>query len=246
MSGKYLAFVDETGSAGGTDEGNRFFGLGATVIHESAKEPVHSLLEEIRRTTGRRSGDVLHFKNLKVRKDHRMEAASRLNSNWLLHAVSISDKSAHGMNAGWTHDDTYYWVITMLMERLSWMAQTWSGEMEVILAHKRHMTVEKLSWHENRLRNGGGAQVGNRIDWSRISSKLKFDTPQANEFLQLSDMFASSVGAAINGEGNSSVINTNYVRAFAPRLYRGPSKKLNVYGFKVHPTSSCPSWISQI
>ena len=215
-------------------------------MHDSASEPVHELLEEIRRATRRRSGDTLHFKNLKIHKGHRIAAASRLNSPWLLHAAAISDKGAHGINEGWTHDDTYYWVITMLMERLSWMAQRWGSEMQVVLAHKRHMTTDKLSWHENRLRSGGGAQVGNRIDWSRISGPLAFDTPQENEFLQLSDLFASSVGAAINGEGENLTINTDYVRALAPRLYRGPSRKLNIYGLKIHPASSCPTWVSQI
>ncbi|MCI4012337.1 DUF3800 domain-containing protein [Brevibacterium sp. ZH18] len=243
---KFIAYIDESGSAGGKADGNQFFALGATIINASSKDAVHDVLELIRKRTGRRSGDLLHFKNLKASKGHRLSAASELQSKLFIHSAVISDKSAHENSASWTHDHTYYWVITLLMERLSWMAELWGGEMEVVLAHKRHMTRAKLKQHETRLRNGRGAAVGNRINWDVFTGPIRISTPQDTEFLQLADMFVSAVGAAVNGEGQSRTINLQYLKALAAQLYRGPRGAASAYGIKVHPSKSCPSWVSQI
>lgn len=244
MSKKFRAYIDESGSAGGKADGNRYFALCAVVIHESTDQIMGSFLDDLRHKVGRRRGDELHFKNLKIKKGHRYAAANHLNHRSFIMSAVASDKSAHPDGGGWVHDDTYYWTITLLLERLSWMATDWGGEMSVTVAHKRHMTAEKLAWHEERLRAGRGVTNGHGIKWDRIPDRLQFSTPKETQSLQAADIFASSVGAALNGEGQRPVINTDYVHLLASRLYRRGQGKVPSYGLKIHPSSSAPSWVA--
>jgi hypothetical protein len=54
--------------------------------------------------------------------------------------------------------------------------------------------------------------------------------------LQISDIIASSIGAAFNGD-NFGNTETRYVQSYANRLYRGPDDHRNIwsYGLKMHP-----------
>lgn len=243
---RVYAFVDESGSAGGRDPGNEFFILGAALLHESCLEWSHEHLEVMRAELGRRSGEHLHFKKLRGHTGQRQRAAELMNEPTLGYIAVAIHKAAFPESQGWDHNKTYFWALTLLLERLSWAATRKDRDVEVTIAHKQRMTKEALRGHEELLRRGGGATVGNSIEWEHCRKFLRISTPKETEQLQLADFFVSMVGAALNGETEKRIINDAYVRALGPRVWSDWQGRCAKYGMKIHPGSSTPSWVHEI
>lgn len=240
---RVFAFIDESGAAGGRDPGNEFFILGAVVIHESTMDWSHKFLEDMRTQLRRRSGEHLHFKKVSCDTGQRGLAANLMASPYLGYIGVAVHKRAFPADDEWTHDNTYFWALTLMLERLSWVAKRKNRDVEVTIAHKQRMTKEALRAHEDLLRHGRGVAQGNRIEWDHCRKLLRISTPKETEQLQLADFFVSMVGAALNGETQQRIINESYVRALGDRIWCDRRGNCSGYGMKVHPATSTPGWV---
>lgn len=243
---RVYAFVDESGSAGGRDPGNEYFVLGAALLHESSTAWSRDHLEKMRTELGRRPGEHLHFKKLRSHTGQRHRAAELMNEPALGYIAVAIHKAAFPADQEWDHDKTYFWALTLLLERLSWAVKRKGRDVEVTIAHKQRMTKQAMRAHEERLRRGGGAARGNSIEWDHCRKFLRISTPKETEQLQLADFFVSMVGAALNGETQQRVINDSYVRALGPCVWSDWRGRCARYGMKVHPESSTPAWVHEI
>lgn len=243
---RIFAFIDESGAAGGRDPGNEFFALGAAIIHESSMDWSHQFLEELRAGLRRRPGEHLHFKNISTKTGQRNLAGSMMASPYLGYVGVGIHKAAFPADEGWDHDKTYFWALTLMLERLSWVAKRKDRDVEVVIAHKQRMTREALKGHEELLRNGRGVSGGNKIEWDHCRKMMRISTPKETEQLQLADFFVSMVGAALNGETQHRVINESYVRALGDRIWSSWQGNCSGYGMKIHPAASTPAWVHQL
>jgi hypothetical protein len=137
----------------------------------------------------------------------------------------------------------YLFALRLLLERVSWYAQSTNRVATFTLSHIVRFELAQLRDYENRLRNLSGCAIA----WECLDAAGgRIDQPSRVEQLQLADICASGIGRAFESESPEGPTDM-YLRAIAPSLWRGSTNTLTSYGLKMHPwnqaTQSAYPWI---
>jgi hypothetical protein len=237
------AFIDEAGDRSRRSPVEHFV-MSAVVIPEPHILTSGTFLAELRKETGRRSNDTLHWRNFPH--PERVHASKRLGSqDWLtISSVVVCKRSLTGPILN--DDHAYLYTLRYLLERLSWLARDSGSDLTYTLAHIVRFKMEKLREYEQLLRLNPEC----RVAWEVLGGRGgAIDQPSRIEQLQLADIAASATWAAFEKDryGNCE---TRYLFNLGPRLYRRGRSPLTSYGLKIHPfnatTEAAYPWVAAL
>jgi len=244
VSGKLLAYIDESGQRG--RKGSRHFILSALIVRDTKEHAALDLLSELKQKLNRKPGDVLHWQKY-TGHGLRLTAAQAVAQPNLFRVVSVVVCKDHLEAGSHMNDDhAYMFTFRFLLERLSWFAREYDAELEYTLGHVVRFPMSKLREYEARLR-----ESQSRIAWSHLSpSGGRIDQPKRVPMLQLADIPASAIGAAFN-PCERGFTETRYLTEFIRKiLYVRNGGALTTYGLKMHPwnesTKAAYPWVAAL
>jgi hypothetical protein len=230
-------YIDEAGVRGRGPV--LYFVVSAVIVEDSKQAPVRAELAALRKTLGRKPGDVLHYQNLR-RHALRVRAARELGTFSIGAVTSVvickrtlAQVQANGklpyISAG---DPMYLWAVRLLLERVSWYIREHGGGSSIVtFAHLKGFKEADLHDYRKRLEALGS---GTEIEWASFNGhKFRVSTPDKVEFLQLADITASSLFKAV--EPDCGIIERRYLGEMRPVIYRRGSALVTKYGLKVFP-----------
>ncbi len=227
------AFIDEAGDRSWALVSSDHFVMSAVVIAEESLTTAATFLKQLRADLRRRSGDTLHWKNLKAHSD-RLHAAISLGTRPWVQICSVAVCKRHLIVGEVVDNDRFYLdTFRLLLERLSWLACDEGRELQYNLAHVVRFKKEKLREYERALRQRRDCQIA----WDSVDSRGgRIDQPSNMECLQLADIVASATFRAFEPDrhGNTEL---RYLVELGSRFYRRTGEPLTSYGLQLHPWS---------
>lgn len=247
---RLLAFIDESGQRALTKRSSDHFVIAAVLMPERRRPEAEEWLERMRKDLRRQPGQVLHWKGYVAHRD-RLHISQEFGRQGFARASAVVACKRHlQASKDFTEDHAYMFAFRLLLERMSWLAAERGMELEYTLGHVRGFAKAKLREYEARLRAMSRDEC--KVRWDCISDKpSRIERPESEEMLQISDVVASSIGAAFNPDefGN---LEPRYVQSYPARFYRGSSDagRLTSYGLKVLPwndaTKAANPWVAAL
>ncbi len=225
------------------------FVLTAVLMPESHRPRAAHWLAELRKDLNRSPNAVLHWMKYPSH-SHRLHASRRLGEQGFARVSAVvCCKRRLPKPKDFNQDHAYMYAFRMLLERMSWLAAERDMDLTYTLGHVKGFSLAKLREYEGRLRAMSSSQC--KIQWANVAGNGRFDRPETEEMLQISDIAASSIGAAFNPDqfGHTEI---RYVTNFRGRFYRGrdDAKHLTSYGLKMHPwndsTKAAYPWVTAL
>ena len=246
MPDRIAAYVDESGQPSRSGKSSAHFVMGAMMVRRSRLHEADDWLVHTKRAVNRRPQHELHWNRVKT-PEQRIVIANGLGSQtWgRFTAVVVCKKHLTGSQP-LKDDESYLYTLRYLCERLSWFGRSHGMAVDLTIAHKIRFKRENLARYEHRLRSLSDCE----IDWRYLDlSRAKLTTPARCSPLQIADSFVSSLANAFEPD-NGGTVHSEYLHAYAARLYRGPQhRKPTVYGVKVHPSHAVGAshgWLREI
>jgi hypothetical protein len=221
------AFVDESGDRAVTPKATDHFVMSAVVVADAHLPTMVAEIVQLRLNLKRRPSDTLHWKNIKEHSS-RLQVAQTLGAfPWLtVSTVVVCKRHLHGVLPSEEH--AYLYTLRLLLERLSWLADSRGATLSYTLAHIVRFELAKLRAYEAKLKTAPNC----RITWSALDPRGgRIDQPKRVDGLQLADLAASATFPAFERG------QCDYLRELVPRLYCRPGKSIISYGLKLHPWS---------
>ncbi len=139
----------------------------------------------------------------------------------------------------------YNFCVRLLLERVSWLMERQQprGVAQIHLAHVRRFKYDRLHSYLEDLQ-----KQRTRIAWEALSLPPKIEAAQAIRGLQAADILAGTVYAAVRTDRHGEY-EPEYLRRVAPRLWTGPTGKLETYGLKFLGRPGCTepfAWLAEI
>lgn len=230
-----LAFIDESGQRAMSAKSSDYFIMGALAMPADRRPQAEAWLASLRSDLNRKPDELLHWIRY-TNHAYRLRASQQFGAQGFGRAVAVVVCKRHLTKPpGFTLDMAYLFAFRVLLERLSWLAAERDMELQYTLGHVRGFSKALLRQYEANLRAMDSNKC--KINWRHVSSlPSKVERPENEEMLQISDIIASSIGAAFNGDAFGQT-ETRYVQSYANRFYRGPNDSRNIwsYGLKMLP-----------
>ena len=239
------AFVDEAGDRAVTARSSDHFLMAAAVVADAHLSAMADLLGQLRSDLRRRRGDPLHWQNIKGHAPRLHVAKTIGNQPWIVVSAVVVCKRQFAATLP-SEEHAYLYTLRLLLERLSWLADSRGAVLSYTLAHIVRFELAKLRQYEAALRKRPDCN----IIWSALDPRGgRIDQPIRVEGLQLADLVASAVFRAFEPDeyGNTE---DRYLRQMSTRLYRRPERPITSYGLKMHPwnenTKAAYPWVAAL
>lgn len=253
MPVKWRVYIDEAGDRGMSPTSSSHFVTSAVVVPDDSDLQCRKELAALHETLDRRPSEVLHFQ--KLSHSNRLKATQDIAgfsfgaiSNVILCKSGFSEPLPDGTVPYIANPDPMYlWAMRLLLERVSWYCRDNGGGAAITtFAHVRRFKTAKLHSYLSLLR-----QSDTTIDTATFQSHpLRINSPDKIELLQLADIAASALFAAIEPDrfGN---LEPRYFEQLIPRIYRRGARPITSYGLKVFPpeaasASGTLAWLSEL
>lgn len=244
---RYHVYVDEAGDRGSKSTSSPVFILSAIIVHADADRSVRDALEKINGQLGRAPDRAIHWRDDLGHPERKM-AASTLGAvdahfiNIVVCKLSYDEARTHFISDPIAQ---YNFCVHLLLERVSWLMerQRPRGVAKIHLAHVRRFKYDRLHSYLEDLQ-----KQKTRIAWEALSLPPKIEAAQAIRGLQAADILAGSVYAAVRTDPHGEY-EPEYLRRVAPRLWTGPTGKLETYGLKFLGRPGCTepfTWLAEI
>lgn len=244
---RYFVYVDEAGDRGWGGQSSPVFVLSAVVVHESHDRQLRVALDDINIQLGRPPGHVLHWaENIRDHSERKM-AVARLAQvpAWFI-VVVLCKESLLQSNTGLSDPVSQYnYCVRRLLERVSWLVdrQRPRGRATLRFAHVRRFKYERLTSYLQLLR-----ERPTSITWDALAGDPKIEAPAQIRGLQAADIVAGSVYAATRSD-RFGAQEPAYLMTIAPRLWTGPTRKLETYGLHFIGVNGCAqdfTWLADV
>ena len=207
-------------------------------------------LEVLRGDLRRSPGQLLHWSKYSSHSD-RLRASAALGAQGFARiSAVVACKHSLPRGSAFTEDHAYMFAFRLLLERMSWLAADRGMELHYTLGHVRGFSKSLLREYEARLRAMPADNC--RVRWDCVSARPSaIERPETEEMLQISDIAASSIGAAFNPDSFGHT-EQRYVSMYRHRFYRGHNDqgRLTSYGLKMLPwdetTKAAYPWVAAL
>jgi hypothetical protein len=225
----FQAYVDETGDRGWTDRASRAFALTAVVVADADVARCAAALDELCDRFAKPRGTTLHWtENVK---DHvqRKLVARTLAALPITVINIIVMKEALRARPTQLSDPTsmYNYAVRRLLERVSWLVADAGGTADTTFAHVRRFPYEHLRDYLALLRT-----QRTQVRWAALPGALRFGTPADTPGLQLADLAAGCLSAALKPDPFGDH-EPAYLLTLAPRIYVRGGGRVSSYGMNV-------------
>ena len=245
----YLAFVDEAGDRGWGGRSSPVFVLSAVVVPSSEAHLLRSTLNRINASFGRQPQAVLHWAE-NIREHHDRKYVARELAELPAAFINVVVCKSSLMGSGTTLSQSspqYTYPMRRLIERVSWYVNKQGGAATLRVAHVRRFKYEVLHNYLDYVQT-----LPNTIEWGALKNgtRPEIGAPQQVRGLQIADMVAGSVYAAVRPDCHGDH-ESAYLEAIQPRLWYGPTRKLQTYGLNfirdsAHDCSGHYPWLSAL
>ncbi|WP_157182687.1 DUF3800 domain-containing protein [Sciscionella marina] len=224
---RLLAFVDESGHSARSPTASSHFVLAAVAFAETDAPKATELIADLKRDTGQ--SEKLHWQKASHH-FKRLRMAQLLGlADWLTISGVVTCKSRLNSST-WNAQTAYNYATKLLLERLSWLAESRAEQLDCKLSHVRGGHHEEHLGPYLRELKLGKQNCG--IDWSAVHH-IEIVDPSSDESLDLADIAASGIASAFEVDEFGSY-ETRYLRRMRERFYR-KGQNLFSYGLKVFP-----------
>jgi Protein of unknown function (DUF3800) len=225
----YDVYVDEAGDRGWGGLSSPVFVLSAVVVKRIDDVALRAGLLGINTAMSRPVGNVLHWaQNLREHSDRKFVAGelARLPADFI-NVVVCKDSLMGSGSALAKPSYQYNYPMRRLLERVSWLMDGSDGVATLRLAHVRRFKYETLHNYLDYL----AVDRDCRINWATLKNgtRPKIEQPSQRRGLQVADLVAGCVYAAVRTDRHGGQ-EPQYLQSIAPRLWTGPTKKLETYG----------------
>jgi hypothetical protein len=237
----YRIYVDETGDRGFSAGSSPYFILAALIVRDGDEAAVRASRNQLVADLIKPPGTVLHWaQNIKSHSDRKFTATC-LGSYPVELSYVIVDKASASSNSGIRHHERLYnYAVRRLIERVSWNIRDKGGEAILTFAHVKNFKYASLHTYLAYLQ-----MSPTTIHWKAIRGAVRIDSPNRIEMLQLADLAAGCLGAAIVPDFHGA-FEYAYLNEIQHLVYRRPSGPIWTYGLHmVGPTAvltSKPWW----
>lgn len=242
MGHSFIAYIDESGDeginsrrrGGGTRGGSsNWLTVSACVTRAANDAGCVGWRDEILRLSEKRTS-TLHFVNL----SHTQRlAAARVLADKPIRGISVLSNKASLDSSTFGDTSQYYFYVTRyLIERISWMAKTYSrgapgdGRVKLIFSCRGSMSYDDFRAYLNHLKQNMQTSIyWNAIDIDGIEAR----DHSTRAGLQLADVIASAMACGVDPDhlGNCEY---RYAEILKPVTYRNKKNYLS-YGCKLIP-----------
>lgn len=221
----YRVYVDEAGDRGMTPASSPYFVLAAVVVSDQNDGALRTIRDSMCTDLKRPVTSVLHFAENVKQHVHRKRLSDVLGGAQICRvSYVVVDKQTCSFQQ---HDIMYNYAVRRLLERISWLVDDKGGDAIVTFAHVRRFPYATLRSYLALL-----PSQQTEIRWRALTHTVRIDQPNAVELLQLADIAASSMYAAIKPDQFGSFEST-YLANISPVIYRRPPGKITSYGVNV-------------
>ena len=224
-----LAFVDEIGDRGHSNKSSEYFAMTAVIFPTSVQQKVKDCITGIKTKLGINLKTPLHWRKHCHRHDVRKYVTSEISKIENIKVIYvISDKKTIPKD----HTKFYNIVAAFTMERILKHAEEINSNAIVRYGHVRgfnHSTT--LDYFKLRKWRFG--------DYNRLLEQPKWISADTNSGIQLADMYAGILGAAIISDrfGN---FESSYLEKIKHQIRKSKKEKINGYGIKAISTDNNP------
>lgn len=238
------AYIDESGVTGEASRSSKHFVLGAVILDGDNENRAHDFLAELREGISRQPGHVIHWNQITNHGARRYLTQTLGEQDWLRLSTVVVCRN-HVPDSLPTPQVRYQFTLRMLLERLSWFADSKRETLHYTISHWRGFQNDDLRAYEQRLREDPGNIKMHRLDSAGGTVARNTDV----ELLQLADVVASSTACAFEPD-DWGYTERDYLMRTLPRFYRHNSRTLRSYGLKMHPTRAHElpgyEWLSEL
>lgn len=241
---RFHVFVDETGERSLRPRTKPVFAVSAVMVPDTHLRQAHGLLDRINADLGKAPGTTLHWAT-NIKQHHQRKHVAQLLARAHIGVTNVLVvKGALTQRTG-LYDGAriYNYAIRRLLERVSWMAADRNGEIHLTFAHIRRFPYETLFSYIERLKTERTS-----IRWHTLPHRPRLDQPHRVRGLQLADMTAGIVSAAVHPDTHGGY-EPCYLRTMIPRLYKNretgssiASYGMNIVGRRGCMSSAYPWW----
>jgi hypothetical protein len=244
--------IDEHGDDGfkfpeyGTKGSSLWLSLSAAVFKVADESEQVKCIDRVNKKLGRRPEKTLHFRDLtheqKIVCSQEVARANFASVNVSVYKPNLTEQQTFSQRGL-----LYNYASKLLLERVSWLCWTrycdrarpisGDGSASVVFSQRRTFDPEKFSEYLRRL-------VGNEdsmINWKVIDPRDISDAPHGDlRGLQVADVLASSLGAALTPHPTSQIPEHRYLKALWGRVYRHKGQ-VHTFGLKFYPSTMTES-----
>jgi len=224
-----LAFVDEIGDRGHSRKSSEYFAMAAAILPGSAQQNVKDCIAGIKTNLGIPLKTPLHWRKHCRPHEYRKYVAGEIAKLECVTVVFvISDKKTMPDD----HEKFYNIVAAYTLERILKHAEMSGGKASVRFGHVRgfdHSTT--LDFFQNR-----NWRLG---DYGRLAERPKWISADTNSGIQLADLYAGILGAAMIADrfGN---YEAGYLERIKGQIRKSKSGKISGYGIKAVSSDGDP------
>jgi hypothetical protein len=235
----FRVYIDESGDRGWSPNSSRYFVFAAVIVEDTNERDVLVAREQLRTDLGKPKGHVLHWSPNIDKHDARKFAAKVVGSLPIQLVYVIVDKESLRNNSSSlnNHAKLHNYAARRLIERVSWLVRDEGGEAIITFKYSPfHSYLEYLK-----------SDSDCSIAWQAIRGDVRVDSPERLLILQIADICAGALMAAILPDQFGGV-ESAYLDEIQSSIYRRPPGPITTYGLHVislsQPTflSSLPWW----
>jgi hypothetical protein len=230
----YRVYIDEAGDRGWGGRSSETFVVSAVIVKDADDKAVRQSVDQLSSQLGKSPGTVLHWaENVRTHTSRKHCAREIAKLPVTLANVVIVKNSLMGQGSALSDaSHQYNYAIRRLLERITWYVDDQGGEAVLTFAHVRRFPYSKMKAYFALLQ----AQ-GSQIRWNSIRS-YKIDQPNRVRLLQLADLVAGCVYAAVRADEFGDH-EPAYLLTIAPLVYVRGKAKVTSYGFNIIGTPNC-------
>lgn len=231
----YRVFVDESGDRGWGGKSSDIFVLSAVIVRDADMPQLQAALADINSTLGKPPTTTLHWaENVKGHAQRKLVARTVGGLPVTITNIVVMKRFLDPTTTRLSDATSMYnYAVRRLLERVSWMMQKRAGEAVLTFAHVRRFPYHKLDDYLARLRASDTT-----IRWSEFTGKPRIDQPNRAPGLQVADLVAGCVWAALRPDRYGSY-ETAYLREIYRLLNVGPNRKITSYGMNIVGVDGC-------
>jgi hypothetical protein len=232
----FRVYVDESGDRGMGLSSSPYFVLAAVIVPDHRDAELRSVRDTLCKDLGKPTGTVLHFAENIKKHDQRKHVARLLGElDYVRVSFVIVDKLGL-RSAGSLPDHTrmYNYAVRRLLERTSWYIDDAGGEAIVTFAHIRRFPYATLTSYLAMLRTRQ-----TQIRWRALRGDPRIDQQGKVELLQVADIVAGCLGAAITAD-RFGAYEPAYLERLRSLIYTRPPGRITSYGMNIVGDSSAP------
>jgi hypothetical protein len=224
-----LAFVDEIGDRGYTGKSSEYFAMAAVIFPAAFQQKVKDCVTSIKGSLGIQVKKPLHWRNHCHRHDVRKYVAGEITKLEEITAIYvISDKKTVPDD----HVKFYNTVAAFTLERILKHTENFETKVSARFGHIRGFnhatTLDYFKQRDWRL-----------CDYNRLQDEPKWISADSNSGIQLADLYAGILGAAMVADRFGNYENS-YLGTIKHQLRKSADGKIGGYGIKAISADNNP------